>query len=88
MKFDIQRFADTVTSSSTGNLIVKFYDGDTRTLPIDDPRSDLTATEINAFVDVLKNTQPLIGDKAGASITGADKFTIVDKTDIKFDLSN
>lgn len=86
--FDIQRFADTVTSSSTGNLVLKFYDGDTRTLSVDDPRSDLTATEINAFVDVLKQTQPLIGDETGASIVGADKFTIVDKTDVKFDLSN
>jgi len=86
--FDLQLFADTITSSSVGNLLLKFYDGDTRTLPIDDPRSDLTAADVNAFVDVLKNTQPLIGDKAGASITGADKFTIVDKTDVKFDLSN
>lgn len=87
MKFEIQRFADTVTSSSVGNLNLKFYDGDTRTLPIDDPRADLTATEINTFVNVLKTTQPLIGDKAGASITGADKFTIVDKTTVKFDLA-
>jgi len=86
--FDIQRFADTVTSSSVGNLVVKFYDGDTRTLPIDDPRSDLTATEINEFVQVLKDTQPIIGDKTGAAVTGAEKFTIVDKTDVKFDLSN
>lgn len=39
MKFDIQRFADTITSSSVGNLLLKFYDGDTHTLPIDDPRS-------------------------------------------------
>lgn len=85
--FDIQRFADTVTSSSVGNLIVKFYDGDTRTLPIDDPRADLTTTEINEFVQVLKDTQPIVGDKTGASVTGAEKFTIVDKTDVKFDLS-
>ena len=86
--FDIQRFADTVTSSSTGNLVVEFYDGDNRTLPIDDPRDDLTATEINAFVEKLKTDQPIIGDKTGASITGASKFTIVDKIDVKFDLAN
>lgn len=86
--FDIQLFADTITSSSTGNLVVEFYDGDNRTLPIDDPRDDLTATEINAFVENLKTTQPLIGDKAGASITGASKFTIIDKTEVKFDLAH
>ena len=87
--FDIQRFADTVTSATTGNLIVEFYDGDNRTLAIDDPRDDLTASEINGFVNnVLKTTQPIIGDKTGASITGASKFTIVRKTDVKFDLAN
>lgn len=85
--FDIQLFADTVTSSSTGNLVVEFYDGDNRTLPIDDPRDNLTATEINAFIETLKTNQPIIGDKTGASITGASKFTIVDKVDIKFDLT-
>ena len=88
MKFEIQRFADTIISSSTGNLVVEFYDGDNRTLPIDDPRDDLTATEINAFVNNMKTTQPLIGDKTGASITGASKFTIIDKTTVKFDLAN
>ena len=85
--FDIQRFGDTVTSSSTGNLVVNFYDGDTRTVAIDDPQDSLTAAEINSFVDWMKVNQPLIGDKAGASITGAQKFTIVDKVDVKFDLS-
>ena len=85
--FDIQRFADTVTSSSTGNLIVEFYDGDTRTLSIDDPQENLTASDINGFVNWLKSNQPLVGDKAGASITGAQKFTFVDKIDVKFDLN-
>ena len=86
--FDIQLFADTITSSSTGNLLVEFYDGDTRTVDVPDPRDDLTATEINAFVEKLKTDQPIIGDKTGASITGASKFTIVDKIDVKFDLAN
>ncbi len=88
MKFEIQRFADTVTSSSTANLIVEFYDGDNRTLSIDDPRSDLSAEEVHSFATVLRNTQPLVGDKTGASITGISKCTIVEKTDVKFDLAN
>ena len=86
--FDIQLFNDTVISSSKGNLLVEFYDGDNRTLTVDDPRSDLTAAEINAFVESMKTSQPLIGDKAGASITGASKFTIVDKVEVKFDLTD
>ena len=88
MKFEIQRFADTVVSSSVANLLVDFYDGDNRTLPIDDPRNDLAASDVHAFETFLKTSQPLIGDKTGASITGVSKCTIIDKTDIKFDLSN
>ncbi len=85
--FDIQLFADTVISSSTGSLVVEFYDGDNRTLPVDNPRDDLTAAEINAFVETLKINQPIIGDKTGASVVGASKFTITDKVEVKFDLS-
>ncbi len=85
--FDIQRFADTVTSSREGKLVVEFYDGDNRTLPIDNPKSDLTAAQINAVVQQMITDQPLIGDKAGASIVGASSFKIVEKTETKLDLS-
>ena len=87
--FEIQRFStnDTITSSREGNFVVSFYDGDNRTLKIDNPRADLTATEINAVVEAMKTNQPLIGDKAGASIVGAEKFEILEKTEVKLDLS-
>lgn len=88
MKFEIQRFADTVISSNVANLLVDFYDGDNRTLTIDNPRSDLTASDVRAFETTLKTTQPLIGDKTGASVTGVSKCTIVEKVDVKFDLAN
>lgn len=88
--FDIQRFGDNdiVTSSREGNLLVKFYDGDTRTLKIDNPKSDLNATVLNNFVtNILVATQPVVGDKTGASIVGAEYFKIIEKTDRKLDLT-
>jgi len=88
--FDIQRFGDNdiVTSSREGNLLVKFYDGDTRTLKIDNPKSDLNATVLNNFVsNILVATQPVVGDKTGASIVSAEYFKIIEKTDRKLDLT-
>ena len=85
--FDIQLFADTVTSSREGKLEVKFYDGDTRTITVDNPKSNLTAAQINAVVAQMKTDQPIIGDKTGASLVGANKFEIYEKTETKLDLS-
>ena len=85
--FDIQRFADTITSSREGKLVVEFYDSDNRTLTIDNPKTNLTAARINTFVEQLKTDQPLISDKTGASIVGASSFKIVEKTETKLDLS-
>ena len=86
--FDIQRFADTVTSSTEGKLVVKFYDGDTRTITSEDPKTNLTAAQVNAFVEFLKTNQPIIGDKTGESIVGSEgAFVIIEKTDRKLDLT-
>lgn len=88
--FEIQRFGDndTVTSSREGKLLVEFYDGDTRTITIDNPKPNLNATTIKNFVNnTLIATQPVVGDKTGAPITGASSFKIVEKTDRKLDLT-
>ena len=87
--FDIQMFGDndTVTSSREGNLIVKFYDGDTRTVKLDNPKTNLTAANVKSFVQFMITNQPIIGDKTGASLTGAESFKIVEKTDRKLDLT-
>jgi len=90
MNFDIQKFGDNdiVTSTREGKLLVKFYDGDDRTLSIDNPKNNLTAATLNTFVNYLKTNQPLVGDKdPSASIVGAESFKIVEKTDRKLDLT-
>ena len=87
--FDIQRFGDndTVVSSNEGILTVNFYDSDDRQIKIDDPKSNLTATNVNAVVDWMKANQPIIGDKTGASVVGAKSFETVEKTTIYLDIT-
>ena len=87
--FDIQRFGnnDIVTSTREGKLVVKFYDGDDRTLTIDNPKTNLTATQVNAFVASIVADKPILGDKAGADPVGANSFKIIEKTDRKLDLT-
>ena len=79
--------ADTITSSREGKLVLSFYDGDNRTLNVDNPKANLTVSQIKAFVEHIKTTQPLIGDKTGASIVGAESFDVFEKTERKLDLS-
>ena len=85
--FEIQLFADTVSSSREGKLVVSFYDSDDRTLTIDNPKSNITAAQINSFVEQMKTDQPVIGDKTGASVVGAQSFKIIEKTETKLDLN-
>lgn len=89
MMFDIQRFGDndTVVSSNEGILTIGFYDSDDRQIKIDDPRSDLTAAEVNAIVDWTKQNQPIIGDKTGASVVGAKSFETIAKTTTYLDIT-
>ncbi len=87
MKFDIQKFADTITSSNQLKVVMEFYDADNRTITLDNPQSTLTAATINDVVNWAKTNQPIIGDKAGASVVGASSAKIVEKTVAKLDLT-
>jgi len=54
-----------------------FADGDTRTINLNNPRSDLTAAEIYEVSQFIKNNNLLLGDKYGADSAGiltADKI--------------
>ena len=69
--------ADTVKSSYILKIKLGFADGDTRTINLDNPRNDLTATEIYEVSQFIKNNNLLLGDKYGADSAGilfADKI--------------
>lgn len=79
---------DTIKSSSELKMEYKFYDGDTRTQTVDNPRGDLNATDIHNFENAIKAKNLLIGDKTGAAFVGISKAKTIDKTKIDVDLGN
>lgn len=85
--FNIQLFADTVSSSSDLKVGLKFADADTRIITIPNPRNDLTADQIReAFSDTITN-QIFIGDKTGAELEGLYTAYKDDITRTKLDIS-
>ena len=63
-----------------------FADGDTRTINLDNPRNDLTASEIYEVSQFIKNNNLLLGDKYGADSAGILTADIVQSTKTTLDL--
>lgn len=78
---------DTIKSSSELKLECGFYDGDTRTLTVDNPAGGLSAGDIHGYENLIKTKNLLIGDKTGAAFVGFNKARTLDKTTIDVDLS-
>lgn len=87
MKFDIQLFNDTVTSSADLKFNWQFADGDTRIVTAPNPKVGLTQQECQAVVDNAVNNSILIGDKAGAAVVGVVQVYTENTTKTKFDLT-
>lgn len=79
--------ADKVTTVSVLKLNAKFTDNDTRTISIDNPKSGLTAAQINAVGEVAASTQAILGDKGGANFLRFDEAKKVVQTTRKLDLA-
>lgn len=62
--------ADTLSSSYTLKFDYEFSDGDTRAVTLENPKLDLTLSDIETFETFLKNNSVVIGDKTGASFRG------------------
>lgn len=56
--------ADVTKTTKVLSLVAEFTDGDDRTLNLDNPKNDLTATQINALNTYASGV--LIGDKDSA----------------------
>ena len=62
--------ADKVKNSYVLKIKFGFADGDTRVINLDNPRSNLTATEIYEVSQFIKNNNLLLGDKYAADSAG------------------
>ena len=76
--------AYTVTNTSELKLVCNFDDGDTRTLTIDNPKSDLDSTTILNLQASMVSTQPIIGDKTGAAFVNFSSAKIINKIKYTF----
>ena len=78
--------ADKITQVNELALVAKFVDGDTRTLKIDNPKENLTATQIKAVAAVAKTSNPIIGDKGGADFYDFITAEVTKKKKTELDL--
>ena len=63
-----------------------FADGDTRTINLDNPRNDLTASEIYEVSQFIKTNNLLLGDKYGADSAGILTADIVQTAKTTLDI--
>lgn len=78
--------ADKVTTVKELKLVAKFVDDDTRTIPVDNPKSSLTAADIKTFENTAKTTGALIGDKTGAAFYQFINAKVIEKETTQLDL--
>lgn len=87
MKFNIQQFADTITSSSNLKFEWGFEDGDTRTFNLPNPKSSVVANDIATLNTWIATNQPIVGDKSGSSTTGINSAIRVEQSKNKLDIT-
>ena len=80
--------ADVIKTRGTLQMVAEFADGDDRTLSVDNPRADVSASDINAVSTFAKNNSILLGDKEGANFTRIKTAKKVAQTTRYLDLSN
>ena len=78
--------ADTRKETYILKIKLGFADGDTRIINLDNPRSDLQASEIHSLSNFIKNNNLLLGDKYGADSAGILYADIVESTKITLDI--
>jgi len=80
--------ADTVKSGSYLNIECVFLDGDMRTITLRNPRSDISATDIEDLEEFITNEQIIIGDRDAAAFRKISRAVKYNKTTTNLDLSN
>lgn len=79
--------ADTVKAETTLRIENLFVDGDTRTITLKNPRSNLTSNDIASLNSFMQANNIIIGDKAGATFGRIQNAATVQKNTILLDIS-
>lgn len=67
--------ADKTTTTDILKIELLFIDGDTRTLSLNNPRSNLTEADITALETVIATNNLFVGDKYGGAFKRIEKAT-------------
>ena len=78
--------ADVYKQTYVLKIKLGFADGDTRTINLDNPKSNLQASEVHELSQFIKNNNLLLGDKYGADSAGILTADIVESMKIMLDL--
>ena len=78
--------ADVVKSSYILKIKLGFADGDTRIINLDNPKSNLKASQVHELSQFIKTNNLLIGDKYGADSAGILYADIVESMKTTLDL--
>lgn len=87
MIFDIQLFADTVTSSNYLKFNWTFADGDYRILSIPNPKTSNITGDVAELVESVVQHGLLLGDAAEGTVTGVSQVYREETTKTKLDLA-
>lgn len=85
--FDIQLFADTITSEQELQIKANFGEDDNRTINVPQARSDIETSEIVELETWVRANNVLVGDKAGAAFTDFESAILLNTTRHKLDLT-
>ena len=78
--------ADKIVTENSLKLDFAFFDGDSRTVTVDNPRSDVTVAQLLAVGNTAKTTGAIIGDKASAACVGLQGARATKKRSTYLDL--
>lgn len=80
--------ADVSTTTSELKIEQYFVDGDTRTITLKNPATNITTADIESLQTFMQTNQPLIGDKMGAAFGKIMTVTRTDKQATYLDIDN
>ena len=80
--------ADVIKTSRSLIIENVFVDGDTRSVTLKNPRSDISESQITDLNSFLQETNILIGDKDGATFGRIRKVTRRNSTTTYLDISD
>ncbi len=82
----VNKLSDVYKQTYVLKIKLGFADGDTRTINLDNPRRNLTASEIHELSQFIKTNNLLLGDKYGADSAGILTADIVESMKVTLDI--